>query len=333
MEIKKIPKNPQIFLCEICDYNTRNKKDYLKHCLTDKHKCRVNGNEKIPKKSPNYFCLCGKKYVTNNGLWEHLKNCKLNNTNDNIQNINDNINDNISEKSEDNQNITLSELFNEDEDDNNQLDNLTSIIFELVKQNKDFQKMLIEQNNQILELSKNVGSNNNNINSYNSNNTFNLQLFLNEKCKDALTINEFIDSLKITMDDVERFGTHGFIEGISKIFLKNLKMLDICKRPFHCSDLKREILYVKEENTWKKDDENKEVMKKTINKIAFKNFLRIQDWREENPEYKDPESKVNDKYQKIMFEAMGGYTKEEDEKNFAKIIRNISKEITIDRKL
>ena len=303
--------------CKNCNFTCHRESDWKRHINTLKHKKKdfypINKcKSSIIINKTEYSCEnCCKKYKHRNSLWYHLKKCKQISDDTNSENI---------ECFEINNNNQIVESY-----DDEKLD-FKSLIFELISQNKELQ-------NQIMELSKNtIINSNNNIN--NNNKTFNIQMFLNEKCKDALTMNQFIESLKITMDDVERFGTDGFIEGITKIFIKNLKMLDISKRPVHCSDLKREIIYVKEDdNTWQKDDENKETMKKTINKIAYKNFLRIQDWREENPEYKDPESKVNDKYQKIMFEAMGGYTKEENEKNFAKIIRNVSKQITIDKTL
>jgi len=303
--------------CKNCNFTCHRESDWKRHINTSKHKKKdfhlINKcKSSIIINKTEYSCdNCCKKYKHRNSLWYHLKKCKQISDDTNSENI---------ECFEINNNNQIVESY-----DDEKLD-FKSLIFELISQNKELQ-------NQIMELSKNtIINSNNNIN--NNNKTFNIQMFLNEKCKDALTMNQFIESLKITMDDVERFGTDGFIEGITKIFIKNLKMLDISKRPVHCSDLKREIIYVKEDdNTWQKDDENKETMKKTINKIAYKNFLRIQDWREENPEYKDPESKVNDKYQKIMFEAMGGYTKEENEKNFAKIIRNVSKQITIDKTL
>ncbi len=293
-----------LFECTKCEYTTSKNSEWKKHLLTIKHNNNNKNNKDI---SNNFLCECGKKYKHLSTLSSHKKICDINNKETFIDELNININQ---------------ETF------------MTSIgqnIIEVLKQNSDFKELILEQNKIIMELSKSVGSLNSNNNINNNNKTFNIQMFLNETCKDALSMNEFIESLKITMEDVERFGTDGFIEGITKIFLKNLKMLDISKRPVHCSDLKREILYVKEDNTWQKDSEEKETMKKTIKKIAHKNFLRIQDWREENPEYKDPESKVNDKYQKIMFEAMGGYTKEEDEKNFAKIIRNVSKAVTINK--
>ena len=304
------------FNCDVCNIKCKRIYELNKHKLTNKHKMNSERS--------NFRCNCGKIYKKNSGLVKHKTKCLSNNDteytlmNDTCSEINnDIISDNICDIN------NISNIFHNEN------------ILELVKQNKEFKELLLEQNKIIVELSKSMGSLNiNNNNNNNNNKTFNIQMFLNEKCKDALTMNQFIESLKITMDDVERFGTEGFIEGITKIFVKNIKMLDISKRPVHCSDLKREVIYIKEDdNTWQKDNENKETMKKTINKIAHKNFLRIQDWREKNPEYKDPESKVNDRYQQIMFESMGGYTKEENEKNFAKIIRNVSKEITIDKSL
>ena len=312
-----IDKKTQYF-CNSCNLNCITNKDYQNHLLTRKHRKNIG---EVKNCCYEFECnVCGKNYKYSSGLSRHKKYCIDEELEEEITDIIC-ISDNADDESNTNTNSKQisPELFMK----------LLEQNMEVLKQNSEFKELLTEQNKVIMELSKNAGCFNNN---NNNNKTFNIQMFLNETCKDALSMNEFIDSLKITMDDVERFGTEGFIEGITKIFLKNLKMLDIYKRPVHCSDLKREIIYIKDDNnTWQKDNEEKEVMKKTINKIAHKNFLRIQDWREENPEYKDYDSKVNDKYQKIMFEAMGGYTKEENEKNFAKIIRNVSKQVTIDK--
>ena len=304
-----MPKNAKKYCCEICDFKTYKKSNYDIHILRPKH-INVTLSDKFgdKKKATTYECdVCNKIYKSRNGLWVHYKK------------IHKNVEEKNSEdKIEEENNYQL--IVNEDG-----TFDLKNIIMELLEQNKELQK-------QIMELSKNsIINNTNNTNINNSNNTFNLQVFLNEKCKDALNMKQFIESLKITMDDVERFGTDGFVEGITKIFLRNIKMLDVSKRPIHCCDLKRETLYIKEDdNTWQKDNENKEGIKKAIKQIAHKNFIKLQDWKKENPEYKDSESKVNDKYQLIMYESMGG--KNDDEKNYGKIIHNISKEIVINKK-
>jgi hypothetical protein len=207
-------------------------------------------------------------------------------------------------------------------------------IFDIFTQNQEFKDLLIEQNKIIMELAKNSGNNiiNNNNNNINSNNkTFNLQVFLNEKCKDALNITDFVNSLKLTLEDLENVGEKGFVDGISRIFLNGLKKLDVYKRPIHCSDLKRETMYLKNENVWEKDNENKENMKKVIKQIANKNINKIYEWKDKYPDCKYSDSKKNDQYSRIIIESMGARTIEEDQVLYEKIIKNIAKETTIDK--
>jgi hypothetical protein len=207
-------------------------------------------------------------------------------------------------------------------------------IMTLIQQNQEFKDLIIDQTNenkelqkQIIELSKekSIVNNNNTIN----NNNFNLNIFLNEKCKDALNIMDFINSLKVQLEDLENTGKLGYVQGITKIFVRGLKELDITKRPIHCSDLKRETMYVKDA-TWEKDNEKRQ-MKKAIKHIASKNFKQIHEWVEENPESKDIESKKHDQYMKIINKSTGGINEEEDETMYKKIITNVAKEVVIDK--
>jgi hypothetical protein len=199
------------------------------------------------------------------------------------------------------------------------------LIIDLIKQNQEFKELIIDQNSKIIELSKDKSI----INNTTNNNNFNLNVFLNEKCKDALNIMDFINSLKLQLEDLENTGKLGYVQGITKIFIRGLKELDMYKRPIHCSDLKREILYVKD-NTWEKDNEKKQ-MKKAIKHIASKNFKQISEWVEENPESKDIESKKHEEYMKIINKSTGGMTLEEDDDNFNKIIKNVAKEVIIEK--
>jgi hypothetical protein len=202
--------------------------------------------------------------------------------------------------------------------------------FEIVKQNQEFKELIMEQNKIIVDLSSKVSTNINNvINSHNK--TFNLQVFLNEKCKDALNITDFVNSLKLTLEDLENVGDKGFVNGITRIFVNGLKKLDVYKRPIHCSDLKRETMYLKNENVWEKDNENKENMKKVIKQIANKNINKIYEWKDKYPDCRFSDSKKNDQYSRIIIESMGASTIEEDQVLYEKIIKNIAKETTIDK--
>ena len=206
----------------------------------------------------------------------------------------------------------------------------TDLLVELVKQNKEFKQMIAEQNQKITDLSlrptiiQNVGGD------VNCTKTkFNLNFFLNEQCKDALNITDFVNSLKLQLTDLENTGKNGFVQGISQIFIRGLKELDIYKRPIHCSDFKREIMYVKEENKWEKEDNEDKIIKKAIYKIANKNMQQIQIWVNENPNCGDYYSKKNDQYLNILNECMGGIDDLETQKYYDKIKKNVSKEVII----
>jgi hypothetical protein len=206
--------------------------------------------------------------------------------------------------------------------------------------NKDLVMMLLKENNELkqmmletMKIDKNITNNTNNSNNINSHNkTFNLQFFLNETCKDAMNITDFVDSIKLQLSDLENVGRLGYVNGISKIIIKNLNALDETKRPIHCTDTKREILYVKDEDIWKKDNDNdKKCVKKAIKRIAYKNCKLIPEFREKYPDCNKSDSRYSDQYNKMIVEAMGGSGDNDCEKE-DKIIQNISKEVQINKK-
>ncbi len=301
------PKKPNYFECILCDFKCCYKKDYERHINTIKHKnnaLTTNDNAILPKfTAKHYTCKnCEKMFNDRAGLWRHKKKCI---ETENVMHLTDEPLENIS---------------------------VTGMFMELMKQNQEFQKLIVEQNKQIIELSKEKGITNNcSINNNSNNKTFNLQVFLNEKCKDALNIDEFIDSLKISLTDLEILGETGFVNGVSQIFVNGLRNLDVYKRPIHCSDLKREILYLKQQNVWGKDNNNKDGFKKIVKMIAYKNMLKVKDWKEKYPDYKDDSSKRNDQYLKILIGAAGPHKKEDEEGSYNKIIKNVAKEVIIDK--
>jgi hypothetical protein len=201
---------------------------------------------------------------------------------------------------------------------------------ELIKQNQEFKDLIIEQNNKMIEVAKEAKIINN---TTNNTNNFNLQFFLNEQCKDALNIMEFINQLQLNTTDLDMVGRLGYIEGISKLFIRGLKALDVFKRPLHCSDLKREVLYVKDKDSWEKDTDENNKIKTAIKYIAAKNFKQINEWRAKNPESDDYDSQRHLDYHQIVIHSMGGATKEEDEQQYNKIIRNVAKESVIDKSI
>jgi hypothetical protein len=195
------------------------------------------------------------------------------------------------------------------------------MFYDLLKQNNELQKSIIE-------LSKEKGTN---ITTNSNNNTFNLQVFLNETCKDAINLTDFINQIQVSISDLEETGKLGYAEGISKVFIKNLNDIDYNIRPLHCSDSKRETFYIKDDNHWFKDDDHKSNLTKAIKQVANKNIKKISDWQKLNPDYSDPESKKNDKYMNIVLNSMSGSSKEEADKNYEKIVKNISKEVIIEK--
>jgi hypothetical protein len=285
------------FHCETCDFKCFKKSDLIRHFGTRKHKILINPNADEQKSAEKiYVCECGKKYKHMSSLCGHKKKC--------------------------NQIICIENMDSQ-------------LILKILQQNDDFKqllvdqnKMLFEQQNKILEISKTnqINTINNNTNNNNSHNkTFNLQVFLNETCKDAMNIMDFVDSLQIQLSDLENVGRNGFVAGISDIILKNLRALDITQRPIHCSDQKREIVYIKDDNQWHKEHPENEKLKKAIKYIAHKNTCLIKEWKAKYPDCGQSASRKSDLYNKIVYEAMSL-----DNANAEKIIKRIAKEIGID---
>jgi hypothetical protein len=311
-------KNPQKsskYSCCDCNYNTCNKKDFAKHLRTIKHISVTNPknpNEKIPKNplTIKYVCECGKIYSHQSSLCTHKKKCNINN----IKEINTTMESNDT-------NENLSKEYSQVSLDKN------DFIKYLMKENSEFKEMLLEQNKMIVK----VCEKNSVVNNVNSNNkTFNLNVFLNEQCKDAMNIMEFVDSLKIQLSDLENVGKLGFVEGITNIIVKNLKALDIYKRPVHCSDTKREVMYVKHENKWEKENDEKKKLRKAIKYIAHKNSKVIPEFKAKYPDCIYSDSKKSDQYNKLIIEAMGGKGDNDNEKE-EKIIKKIAKEVVINK--
>ena len=300
-----VPKIPKIYHCILCDYNTSNKKDYNKHLLTQKHKNRENetietSNSK--EKDNAIQCFCGNIFNSRTTLWRHKKKCS---------------------------NQLKTSLTNEQTQH--------ELIQYLMKENSEFKQLMIEQNKSMIELAKNsAGHNNNNnnnntTNNNNNTNNFNLNFYLNETCKNAMNIMDFVNQLQIKNNDLEETARLGFAEGISKIFINGLKQINIPDRPIHCSDTKRETLYIKDNNEWNKETDDKIILTNAIKQVAHKNMKQISEWTKIHPLYKDSSSKVNDKYLKIVSESMSGSSKEETNKNYSKIIKNIVKETVINK--
>jgi hypothetical protein len=258
----------------------------------------------VNKESSEFVCNCGKIYKERTGLWKHKQKCKEPILANNIDSSNNNNNN------------------SDDDDEDECCDDIIT--------DKKLILMLINQNKELMEIVKNGTNNtiNNNINSHNK--TFNLQVFLNETCKDAMNISDFIESVKLQVSDLENVGKVGYIEGISNIIIKNLQALEVEKRPVHCADQKREVMYVKEDNVWEKEDETNNKLRKAIRKIAHKNICMFKAYREKYPDCEEYDSKKNSQYNTIIYEAMGGKGDNDYEKD-TKIIKKIAKVVGIEK--
>ena len=297
------PIKKQNFICDNCDFKCSKESDWKRHILTLKHKKLSCVNIFTPNKVDicDFTCEnCNNIYKSNSGLWYHKQKC-----------IKQNIQDKKTEE------VSLAQMF-----------------LEMVKQNEEFKQIMLEQNTKLMEMASSNNNNTvNNIN-YNNNNTmnnkFNLQIFLNETCKDAMNIQEFIDYVTVQHSDFENFGKMGYVEALTRIFLRNLMELEVHKRPIHCSDLKREVLYVKDNDVWT-SDVSREKLIRTIKYIANKNVKQIPGWMDKNPDSKNTQTKLHDKYMRMLCFSMGAKTEEEDQEYYKKIIRNVAKEVCIDK--
>jgi hypothetical protein len=281
------------------------KNDYSRHLLTAKHKNQHFSTEKAQKSATHVFrCECGKVYKERTGLWRHSKVC--------IQNMNE-----INYETVDKDALILQVLKQHGE--------LQKSLIEMSKENGELQKSLIE-----ISKEKTI-TNNTNTNTNSHNKTFNLNFYLNETCKEALNITDFVSSIKVSLTDLENTGRQGYIEGISSIILKHLNNLEQYQRPIHCSDIKREVIYIKDNDKWEKECDEKPLLTKAIKVIANENIKKITEWRENNPDCTNSESKKNNLYLKIVSNSMNGSDKEEGQKNITKIISNLAKETIIQK--
>jgi len=238
-------------------------------------------------------CECGKSYIHLSSLYKHRKTCKkYNDSTDSTSN---------------------------------------NLIMEIIKQNNDIQKQNKELQNKLLEITQTPNVTNIH-NVQNVQNNFNLNMFLNEQCKDAISITDFIDSLQVEVSDLEATGKLGYVLGISRIFINKLKELGINERPLHCTDIKRETVYIKDKDVWEKDNQERSTLKQVVKKIARKNLQQLPVWQEQNPDFTKLDTPENNEFMKISLNSLGSYSKEEEEKEIDKIMKNVLKEVVVDKK-
>jgi hypothetical protein len=278
--------------------------------LTRKHQKSTPSIEQIPinPKLP-LQCVCGKIYKERTGMWRHKQTCNK------IENV---------------KTIEEPSVETPPPQPSSQVDMM--VVLELLKQNQEFKDLLIEQNKQMLILAQKAG-NHNNINS-NNNNKFNLNVFLNETCKDAITFSDFINSIEVTMDEFIQTGNMGFVNGISKVMMERIKDMDLHTRPLHCTDLKRETVYIKNEEKWDKEDGDNSHLRKAVKCVAKKNYNQLHNWyNNKKPEVEIIGTDECEDYFKFYKSALGGYDKEEDKKFEDKIIKNVLREVILDKSI
>ena len=298
------------YTCNLCDYTTSRKSSMASHNQSKRHNLNALNDVHIivNENYAKYQCKnCDKIYKNRNGLWYHNKSCLPPKETD------------LSDPPPATDALLAPEnLMN------------INVIYELIKQNNEFKTLLVEQNSKIMELAKEKSMTVNNNNTINNNQKFNMNFFLNEQCKDALDIMDFVNSLQLNLADLEHTGNVGYVKGVSDIFLRGLRELDVYKRPIHCSDLKREVMYVKDNNVWEKDEDKKK-MKKAVHYIAGRNFKQIHEWMDQNPDSRDIKTKKHNQYMTIVRKCTGGFDAEEDDVLFNKVIANVAKEVVIEK--
>ena len=298
MDAKSCKKLQEKMYCEICDYTASRKSSFDKHMISSKHLNRTfsNGLEQESCKKEMFACKkCKKEYRVRNSLWYHERKC----------------------------NIEIISTASSEQKSPEEVKTLTNMVMELMKSNSELQRQMIEicKNTNITNITQ--------TNSHNNNKTFNLQFFLNEQCKDAMNISDFANSFDLQLSDLESVGELGYVEGITKIFVDKLNSMDIYKRPIHCSDAKRETLYVKDDNKWEKEERNNPKLRYAIKTISFRNMKLANLWSDTYPESKDGDSHMNDTYMRLIKESTGGNGEISISED--KIIRRIAKEIVINK--
>jgi hypothetical protein len=302
--MKKTPKNAEKYNCTECNFNCSKKSEYNRHILTAKHKNRTNRTEKSPKNAEYFECNCGKVYKARNSLWYHKQKCNID------------INTNTTDIAPTPQVIQVQDP------------QIVSIMDTLIKENADFKKLLIEQNSQIMEVAKNSQIINNN--TTNNNNQFNLNFFLNDTCKDAMNITDFLGNLDVQIDEIEYIGHHGYVNGMTKMIMERLKGMDITKRPIHCTDIKRETMYIKDKDEWSKDTEELTKLRKILNRVTMNNCRTVPKWKSAHPDCEIMETRNNEFCYKMM-RLMLGDVEDAQIKLDNKIIKTMSKELYVNK--
>jgi len=298
-----MPKNAEKWYCAECDFTCSKKSNYDTHITTRKHKIRTNSNEIMPKNADSLQCeLCSHTYKSRSSLWYHRQRC------------------NPATKA--NAHVRPTDI-----------QHITQLFHAQLQENKELKELITEQTKQMMELSKqnhNTITNHNTTTNHHHNQKFNLNFFLNTTCKDAINMSEFIETIEVQMNELENIGHNGYVAGMTDIILSRIKDLDVSKRPVHCTDLKREIMYIKDQNEWNKDTAEKSYLRKAISMVSKKNYGKTMEWRERNPECLDIGSPKYDFCFKMMRNVLGDF-EDVQIKLDNKIIKSLAKEVVVDR--
>ena len=308
---RKIPKNPNEYVCIKCNYTTLSKKDYTKHLMTRKHQMLTNVDidvdKKMPKNAKQYQCECGKEYKHRQSLSVHKKTCVY------VQ------------ETEPEPELELELEVKEKTTPVTQEKVMVSMMDHMEKQNKVIDKLV--------EKLEDANSQTKVINNYNTTNNFNLNMFLNDTCKNAMNITDFMESIKLTIADMDHLGKVGYVDAVSKVIVDGLNQLDVSERPIHCTDAKRNSLYLKNNDEWNKEAADMPNIKKVIKNVTNKNQSKIYDWMDNNPSHKSLGTAKHKEYMSIVGEAMGPTTDEEETTKFKSIINKVSSATTIDKNM
>ena len=334
----KMPKQPTQYYCEICNFNSSKKSNYDIHLTTAKHTKILNGDNNQSVKCPTcesvncHKCQCGKCFKHRQGLSRHRNNCNYNSSQESkmkeVTDNDDKLSNTIIMLVKQNQELVKeNQEFKQLMIDQNQ----TDLIFDLVKENQEFKQLLIDQNKQMMKMAGNMGNNTvNNTNNVNSHNKFNLNVFLNEDCKNAMSLTDFVNSMNLTIEDFIQTGELGFVDGISKVMVERINNMELHDRPVHCTDLKRETVYVKDQDKWEKDEE-KVRLRKAVNNVAKDNKSLTSEWMEATPDVNTSGTANYENFFKYSQSALGGMGTDKNKAFEDKIMKNIMKETTIDR--
>jgi hypothetical protein len=305
---KKTAEKRQEYICKECNFTCSKSNDWTRHIATVKHQNRTVSNEKRAVQKPLHKCSnCNKEYKAKNSLWYHMKKCP---------------------------GLVVKQPMQEPlENKRIELDTSKSleIITDLLRQNKELHEQVIEMSKEP-KIINNITHNNITNSNNTTNNQFNLNMFLNEECKNALNIMDFVRSLNLTVQDIEETGRLGYVGGMTRIFVNALKDMDVKMRPIHCTDIKRETVYVKDQDTWEKDNTEKNKLKTALKQVARKNLQMLPEWQQQNPDFRILDTPENQQYMQISLSSLGAYSDEESQKQEDKILKNVLKEVVIDKK-